>query len=489
MQIRDFIIFDLKKINFFIKIIFLLTAVYFCGLFVRGRIEINLFILLIFLFFIHYSLFIIYFRSKKESHYIPIYPLIIFYYLVTYSLYFYFYQELDRIRIIDRSYLYPNIYNLIKTLLIGLISFSSGYFFLNYFNFKKNSYNLPQINKYEFHLITVFLVFIFFYYFNYDRKFFNLSLINQLKEPIMIFLLAYFQIKYLSTKNIFFLLSFIFLFLILFFIEISFGATVFPGMLILVPLLLSFYKNQKINIISILSIILLLFIVHSSKNSIRNATWTFDEEVIKTNEILSKKSLKDSLILNKVKKTADVYLNKTLNKVLDPNTKNQKNRLFHSNISLQIVLTQTPVKVNFYNGMSYKALQYKFVPRFLFDDKPKEEWGNFWGKRYNILNPEDTGTSWNFTVLNEFYANFGVKGVIVGMFLLGLLIKILLMLFCFKFNQPILLAMITTIMHKFIFLENNLTLILGGVINQLLFFSVIIISILFLNFLIKKISN
>ena len=489
MQIRNFIIFDLKKINFFIKIIFLLTVVYFCGLFVGGWIEINLFILLTFLFFIHYSLFIIYFRSKKEAHYIPIYPLIIFYYLVTYSLYFYFYQELDGIRIIDNSYLYPNIYNLIKTLLIGLISFSSGYFFLNYFNFKKNPYNLLQINKYEFHLITVFLVFIIFYYINYDRKFFNLSLMSQLKEPITIFLLAYLQIKYLSTKNIFFLLSFTLLFLILFFIEISFGATVFPSMMILVALLLSFYKNQKINIISILSIILLLFIVHSSKNLIREATWTYDEEVIKTNIILSKKSLKDSLILNRIKKTTDVYLNKTFNRVLDPNVKGQKKRLFHSNISLQLVLTQTPNKVNFYNGISYKAILYKFLPRFLFDDKPKEEWGNFWGKKYNILNPSDMNTSWNFPVLNEFYANFGVKGVVFGMFLLGLVIKILLVLFCFNFTQPILLAMITTIMHKFIFLESNLTLILGGVINQLLFFSVIIISILFLNFLIKKISN
>ena len=92
-------------------------------------------------------------------------------------------------------------------------------------------------------------------------------------------------------------------------------------------------------------------------------------------------------------------------------------------------------------------------------------------------------------MLNEFYANFGVKGVIFGMFFLGFLIKTLLIFLSFNTNQPILLSVASTIMLNFFFLESNLSLILGSVINQLLFFSVIVISILFLNFLIQKISN
>ena len=122
-------------------------------------------------------------------------------------------------------------------------------------------------------------------------------------------------------------------------------------------------------------------------------------------------------------------------------------------------------------------------------NKPKEEWGNFWGKKYGILWPDDTGTSWNFTILNEFYANFGIKGVIIGMFLLGLLIKVLLILFSFNFKQPILLSAASTIMLNFFYQEVNLSMLLGAVINQILFFVVIIFSMLFLNFLIKKINN
>ena len=82
----------------------------------------------------------------------------------------------------------------------------------------------------------------------------------------MIFVLSYFQIKYLVTKNIFFLLILIFLLSLLFFIEISFGSTIFPFMMIAALILLSFYKNKKINLASILLIFLSIYAVHSLKN-------------------------------------------------------------------------------------------------------------------------------------------------------------------------------------------------------------------------------
>ena len=173
MQIKNIIIFDYKKIKNSIVIIFLLTVIYYFNLFVREKIEIDIFIFLVSLFFIHYFLFYVYFSSKKETNYIPIYPLIIFYYLVTYSFYFYFNQELPPIIITNGKIMYPDIYLLIKVLSLGIIFFSLGYFLLNYFVVKKNPYKLEAINKYEFPLIAVFIFFIFFITLIMCRDFLN----------------------------------------------------------------------------------------------------------------------------------------------------------------------------------------------------------------------------------------------------------------------------------------------------------------------------
>ena len=485
MQIKNIIIFDYKKIKNSIVIIFLLTVIYYFNLFVREKIEINIFIFLVSLFFIHYFLFYVYFSSKKETNYIPIYPLVIFYYLVTYSFYFYFDQELAPIEMQNRKIIYPDIYLLIKVLSLGFIFFSLGYFLLNYFVVKKNPYKLEAINKYEFPLIAVFIFFIFFYYFNYVQRLFESSLIHQLKQPIMIFLLAYFQIKYLISKNIFFLLSFIFLFLFLFIIEASFGATVFPFMLVAIGLLINFYKTKKLNIIIILITVTCIFLIHSMKYELRKATWFYETTI-------GPKFMVKNIILSNVHDTffiAESWLTKKKSINTSNHLAGQRSRLFHSNISLQKVLAQTPGTISFFNGASYSNLFYKFLPRFMMKNKPKEEWGNFWGKRYGILHPDDTITSWNFTILNEFYANFGIKGVLIGMFLLGLLIKVLLILFSFNFKQPILLSASSTIVLNFFFQEINLSMLVGAVINQISFFVVIIFSMLFLNFLIKKINN
>ena len=491
MNIKKLISFDYQKIKNVIKILLAATIIYFFLLYLRGKIDLQSFILIIMLFIINYSLFYIYFLSKKELNYIPIYPLIIFYYLLTYTSYFYFDYELTPIFGLNfpsenfvGNYIYPEMSILIFTISLGLIFFSFGYFFLNFLIFKKNAYwlKLEINNKIELFLIVALILFVIFYYINLNYKIINFSIISQLKFPIEIFLLAYFQVKYLLSKNIFIFLIMILMLFSLFIIEISMGATVFPYLLLLTPIFINFYINKEVNFLIVMLIFLSAFIVHTLKYEIRKITWILPEE--------NKPIKEQNKILNNLNSTIEIYSNQTYDTFISKdNIAGQKHRLYHSNTSLQIVLSKSPHYIDFYNGKSYDSLIFKFVPRFLYHNKKKEEWGNFWGKRYNVLNKNDFGTSWNFPVLNEFYANFGVKGVIFGMFFLGFLIKTLLIFLCFNTNQPILLSVASTIMLNFFFLESNLSLILGSVINQLLFFSVIVISILFLNFLIQKISN
>ncbi len=488
---KNFIVLDNRKIRYFLKIIFLISLVYFLKLFIQSKINLSLFTSLIYLFFIHYFLFYVYFFLQKEKNYIPIYPLIFFYHLVTFSMYFYFNQELAPIWVNNKYFIYPDIVLLIKIFSLSLIFFSLGYFILNFVNLKKISFNFNQIHKYEIYLITAFLLFIPLYYLNYELGIIKLNILSQLKQPIIIFILSYLQIKYLLSKKFFFLLCLIIILIFLFIIEVSFGATVFPFIMISVLLLLNFYKKQEINLVNILLIFLFIYVVHSLKYDVRIATWSFEtKQDIKSSENKLDTKTKNSDILNRVKKSADVYMTKGVDGILNGiNVIGQKRRLFHANTTLQIAITQTPSNVDFYEGKSYKNLLFKFVPRFLYKDKPKEEWGNFWGKRYKILSHDDFITSWNFPILSEFYANFGVKGIIFGMFFLGLIIKILLIFLSFNFEQPVLLSMASTIMINFFFLENNLSLTLGIIIQQLLFFSVIIFSIYIFSFLINQIRN
>ena len=205
----------------------------------------------------------------------------------------------------------------------------------------------------------------------------------------------------------------------------------------------------------------------------------------------SQRKIGDSVILDNVRTTfsiADSWLLKGKKTI---NTKDhltgQQSRLLHSNTSLQIVLTKTPSNVDFFNGRSYRTIIYKIIPRFLWKNKPTEEWGNFWGKRYNVLAPKDFHTSWNLPIMNEFYANFGLKGLVVGMFILGLIIKALLLALQSDIRNPILLSAYSTIMLNFFYQESNLSLLLGKVINQTVFFVVIIFGIIITDILIKKI--
>ena len=109
---------------------------------------------------------------------------------------------------------------------------------------------------------------------------------------------------------------------------------------------------------------------------------------------------------------------------------------------MQTTITQSPDVLSFYNGESYKGIIYKFIPRFLYDSKPKEEWGNSLGQKIPSI---ITIRHWNLWSPSSFIriltANFGVQGVSCGMFLLGIAVKILLILLSFNFGQPVLLSL------------------------------------------------
>ena len=83
------------------------------------------------------------------------------------------------------------------------------------------------------------------------------------------------------------------------------------------------------------------------------------------------------------------------------------------------VIIRTPREVPYWGGETYLSLVGAFVPRVLWPDKPTKELGQAFGHCYGYVGTNDTNTSLNLPFLVEFYANFGIAGIIGGMFLVG----------------------------------------------------------------------
>jgi hypothetical protein len=92
-------------------------------------------------------------------------------------------------------------------------------------------------------------------------------------------------------------------------------------------------------------------------------------------------------------------------------------------LTFAAVIHDTPRIVPYWDGASYYPLLFKFVPRFIYPDKPREVTGQTFGHRYGLLDPANFETSYNLPQLIEAYINFGPAGVVVVMLLFGILYR------------------------------------------------------------------
>ena len=147
--------------------------------------------------------------------------------------------------------------------------------------------------------------------------------------------------------------------------------------------------------------------------------------------------------------------------------------------------------VPYWDGYSYKILGTKIIPRIFWKDKPSDKLGNEFGHRYNLLLKEDVNkniikdenTSWNMPVLNEFYTNFGKKGVLIGMFLIGILFGILVKIGTIKNQKNIESVILFFLFVPLFFLESHLSLLFGAVFQSYIF---LIVSSYFILKLLRK---
>jgi hypothetical protein len=128
------------------------------------------------------------------------------------------------------------------------------------------------------------------------------------------------------------------------------------------------------------------------------------------------------------------------------------------------IVSQTPEIVPYLYGRTYSNLLAGWIPRIVWPGKPQENFGNEWARWYRLLGQSDFDTSYNLPWLPEFYMNFGVPGVLVGMFMVGLFFRFLSVKFCSRTDSPVefLIGLILT--FKLFAAESNLSLMMGSLI-------------------------
>jgi hypothetical protein len=105
-------------------------------------------------------------------------------------------------------------------------------------------------------------------------------------------------------------------------------------------------------------------------------------------------------------------------------------RLTYPLSAVSMVEKKTPMIVPYWEGESYEKLFYKFIPRFIWKDKPSENSGQEFGHRYFILDDTDKKTSMNTPIIAEAYMNYGY----FGMFLIFVFMAFLMSSFSFSEN-------------------------------------------------------
>jgi hypothetical protein len=220
-----------------------------------------------------------------------------------------------------------------------------------------------------------------------------------------------------------------------------------------------FYCRQRIPWVFFIIVSLLFFLIWGARDDFRELTW-FDGPYAKSSTI-DKSLLYVRLVYDRAwgekKVTSSVAF---------------ESFLLRSNQLLTFVKTVelTPQYIPYWGGRTYSTLFTSFIPRSIYADKPLKRVGQDFGHRYMFLEPDDYSTSYNLPMLVEMYINFGFWGVVIGMFLYGIIMRILYALV----NHPqcgeggfIIGAMIS---HTLLNIESDFSLVFGNVLQYLLLF-------------------
>ena len=247
--------------------------------------------------------------------------------------------------------------------------------------------------------------------------------------PLGTTILMYLYFKDNNKRILFVLIFILFVELILGFVanhkEISFRTP-------LLFILISFLFNGKVNKVLLVSTIVVLSLYWSYFNAYRlNVIQVRNQTPLEAIANIGK-SL--SVIKHAVDSDNQIYKSKTT--VLGRITTRQY---------IVILVEGIQGGIETRNGETLLRYFYSFIPRIFWEEKPILTIGNEFNREFNISKSELTFIP--TTQLGEFYWNFKLPGVVVGMFFVGVILGLIAKLLdlSVRFNLPRLVLLFATI--------------------------------------------
>jgi hypothetical protein len=302
-----------------------------------------------------------------------------------------------------------NVAALRETVMAFLIFYTSYFYFKRHLFLKPIEFVSPGSSILLLKLYSYFFLLIFII-----SKFVSESTLFHLGNT-GIYIYIGFMIKFWRERNL------------KFFEKLCFSSILFVEILnravggLLAPLALLFFfislciiiskSNKSILILGLVSFGLFYGAFTSIKTDYRRKVWF---------------SGKDYTLIEKLQLISDLYNSHEQSKsfIAEDEYNGKEHMLWRYSYQLSamsMVMEKTPTYVPYWNGSSYLPLVTKFVPRFLWPDKPQENMGYEFGVKYNVISASNKTTSINTPIIPELYMNFGSLGVYIGCFVLGLI--------------------------------------------------------------------
>ncbi|MEY3332292.1 MAG: hypothetical protein RLZZ176_592, partial [Cyanobacteriota bacterium] len=220
-----------------------------------------------------------------------------------------------------------------------------------------------------------------------------------------------------------------------------------------------FQESKRIPIFLITGILIFFFLFNPVKGEFRMLTWG-NPQMEQSNPIQKAK-----LFINVV---IEYYSSSKFTQKSDRENTSLA-RTAHI-LVFSAVIEDTPNRVPYWGGQTYLPLVTSWIPRAIFPDKPTENTGNQFGRRYKYLGSTDFTTSFNLPWIVEMYANFGQVGVLIGMSLVGILLAFLEQTLNHSNMNPLEFVIGSTILFRLVYQESNFSLMTGSVLTLFLSF-------------------
>lgn len=144
-----------------------------------------------------------------------------------------------------------------------------------------------------------------------------------------------------------------------------------------------------------------------------------------------------------------------------------------------VVSEMTPSVIPYWGGSTYRYLAVSLVPRFVWPEKPfAQDAQNWYALAYGFLKPEQIGRTWfGMHQIIEVYLNFGLLGLFLIMPAVGAFYRSIAILFSESGSGDAGQVVVVTLLTGFVNIETASAGLLGGVIQNLAVYSILLIAV------------